>query len=377
MSARLTGPKGRRAMTIVVACVAIVIGCETRSTRRGGSYGTGSRTPRADAGARSDGSVTDPSGDGATQQDSGAPGLDGGAAWDSGIARHDSGIARHDSGVARHDSGVARHDSGVAVDAGSPDSGVLLGAGSVTLFQTPPGDNRPDFYHAVSAGFAHMASPPPPSPCSVDREIGECTLRVCGGSGGTSSGPKPHVGAVSLIGAMAPLQIFPGADGQYTAATGSTQLWNPGQSMTVVASGGSAPAFRHSIRAPANLVILHPDFDSVFPSPLDVLRGQDLPIQWAGGTGSAGDLSLSVGWAEQSGGTTRSVSVSCYFPASGGSGVVPGSALAAFPAGRGSIGLNALVLESTDVAGWRYFVWAMSAAVTPSGRTASAAVELR
>jgi hypothetical protein len=138
-------------------------------------------------------------------------------------------------------------------------------------------------------------------------------------------------GTVTVSGGGASFTIAPsgaafadaGASVDYQLAIPDAGMVSAGETFTLAASGATAPAFSASIAVPEAVILTLPAFGG--PSAAVVIpRSTDLPVAWSGG--GTGYVVFSID--QTVGGTATSVS--CSFPETAGSGVVPAELLGHF-----------------------------------------------
>jgi hypothetical protein len=187
-------------------------------------------------------------------------------------------------------------------------------------------------------------------------EVGSALGSDGGSDAGTSTGGNGYVevsaGTLTVTGGTAPIVIAPTTSGanvsySYVAATGTGDggpSFAAGDTLTVSASGGAAPAFTATIALPGTIQITEPPPPSptlpdgaVLPLPTlttPIGRTAALTIAWTGG--SSGNVLVALG---ESGGAA----VECLFPESAGRGVIPAAALAYLAPTPADGGANALL----------------------------------
>jgi hypothetical protein len=112
--------------------------------------------------------------------------------------------------------------------------------------------------------------------------------------------------------------LSPGADGSYTLATGSDQLWTAGGSVAVTATGAAVPAFSGAVSAPADIEVTAPAFG--LNNYVTISRATDLPVTWTGGGVGNVTITFTTVDPKPMGGFT---SVSCVVPEAPGSTAIP------------------------------------------------------
>ena len=171
--------------------------------------------------------------------------------------------------------------------------------------------------------------------CSTTK-LGACSASVCDYPPGTTGDPgavyasSVNVGPIrvaSAAGAItlsyAPLGAPDGGTyGSRYSASGSTQFFKGGDSITISGGGGAGyPDFSESVIAPNDIVITAPDCSGPSGCP-DIDSTTDRVVSWTGGGAGKVVAFLSL-TADR-----RVVNASCTFDAAPGTGTIPAAMLA-------------------------------------------------
>jgi hypothetical protein len=163
-------------------------------------------------------------------------------------------------------------------------------------------------------------------PTCETTSVGPCIVATnCGPYGPELSCTLPSAGVLSLGGgAFAGDSLAPNSNGTYAGLDYSDvgSVFASGEPFTVMASGGTVPAFQASVTAPGCLGLASPATSDGGVS-YTIATAQDLQLVWTGGEPNA---LVGVTLSGQGGG--RILDVSCSFPAIAGQGTVPRQALA-------------------------------------------------
>jgi hypothetical protein len=208
--------------------------------------------------------------------------------------------------------------------------------GSISLSQTTTVAGSTTIYTTVvSAGFSNGGSTSTGFKCTSSKiggcDVFECDLTPAGDAGvdgGTDSGTvkAPTAGDITLTGGkIASAGIVLTADattGLYKAVTGTTKLFDGGETITAKAAGDVVPAFDgKTVAAPGDIKLTSPACAS-FACP-DLDRTVDLNATWTGG--SSGNVVVSLSTSQKD---KRSASILCTFKAADGKGTISKDALA-------------------------------------------------
>jgi hypothetical protein len=197
-------------------------------------------------------------------------------------------------------------DGASAGDAGSPDA-----AGPVRLARAFVFAHRAQ-YTSVAFGTDTEG----PGSCVVESVAG-CELQTC--VIGTPAPPAPTAGAVTITSPDGDFLYTPDDQGAYPTAPAVT--WNPGDTVSVAATGDSIAAFTASVTGPASITsVSAPEFNGGVVVP----RDQPLAFAWDGA--DAGVNAVVRCEAE------TLYQLRCVFPAGVMSSAVPAEALGRLPA---------------------------------------------
>lgn len=207
--------------------------------------------------------------------------------------------------------------------------------------------------------------------CTTSKS-GSCTITECpiGGASDAGTPPPASAGSISITGGSKVVQLTP-SGATYTPQSAQQKLWNGGETIEAKSTGAEVPAFDLKVAAPAYVTVNTP----VFPAPggkVPINRAQAFPVAWSGG--AAGDVTVALTGSTAS----ASTSISCTFPASGGSGSVPATVLANLPPSPTSatISITSSSATETIVSGWALRLNLMTLSKTANGSaTAQATIQ--
>ena len=244
------------------------------------------------------------------------------------------------------DSGPAIGDAGADVALPPTNLGNILltsGAYQSGTIQTLKGSAA--FYSSVAA-----------SGCSV-APVGGCTLETCTPTG--VAYPYASAGVIDVSGGLYPLVLQAGSGGLYAPPApagdgGALTLWHGGETLIMTASGRDVPPFAINLTAPRQITM-------VSPLPSLIARSADLWFSWFGA--SAGmltvDLNASAG--------PVSYYLECQFDVGAGGAAIPQAALAALPAGVGTLTVSTVSKSEVSTGGWKVIAFAQTNANGPDG----------
>ena len=278
----------------------------------------------------------------------------------------DATVAPKNDGGIVDDSGNAS-DTGNGSDSGTPvptkGGGVYLTSYAYTIANTPVAGM------SASAGFysAYGAA----TGCTTTTD-GPCSISACTSGGGDAGGSpvSASAGTIQVTGGSKPVQLTPSGS-TYTAVSGQTTLWSGGEQLEAIGAGAEVPAFDLKVTAPGYVTITVPTWPAA-GGKVPITRTQPFAVAWTGG----GAGNVVVGISATSG--AQSTTLSCSFPASGGSGTVPATALGKLPAAAPTAGISITGSNVTEavVSGWALRVNALTLAKTGTG-VASAGVTIQ
>jgi hypothetical protein len=192
-----------------------------------------------------------------------------------------------------------------------------------------------------------------PMPLCTYREIGACRLDLCtpptvhasAGQVGASVGTVTRTAAGADAGAGANQGTWPG------------QLWQPGETVRLFATGAEVPAFEETVPGPAPFTLIEPAPSAM----IGVSRAQPLRVRWSGGDFGSAVVAL-VGMSVSAGSPLQ---VKCSFSAALGEGSVPAEALSDLdPAQRTTLVAFAEGYKRLDRGGWLLRVGARTTSVS-------------
>jgi hypothetical protein len=218
---------------------------------------------------------------------------------------------------------------------------VMTGCGDRGAGADPDAGDRPD----AAASDAAPAGPPPPRQ-TADRMVfaqnggliraqfvaddegpGSCLIKWMNGCEvqdcDYSQEPRAlqQAGPITLQSPAATVLLEPNPDtGEYPG--NQSISWAAGDAVLIEAAGGDLPAFQTTLRGPADLVAIEPEFSGT----LAIDRDAPLEFRWSGGTEMANPGLRCTA----DGG--RAVQVRCPAPAESGEGQIPSEVLQDLPA---------------------------------------------
>ncbi|MGZ3442796.1 MAG: hypothetical protein ACXVDD_24915 [Polyangia bacterium] len=245
-------------------------------------------------------------------------------------------------------------------------TGVHVGSGGVSLFQTPKMPSGLGV--SANASFRRDSGPGPMLPCTTQTVAG-CATRSCTlimDLGVTPAFDPVTAGVVTIGGGSAPVTIMPASDNSYASAS-AADLWQGGETLTATAPGGVAPGFTLSTLAPHVVTFTAP------AGPVMLTSGQDLVLS----TTSTDTLKVGYNIIFDQQMPVTTLDVSCPLTGAGGSVTVPGAALALAPKGK-TFNLSASITTNNmiDLSGWTISFSATSAATFP-GQLAALPITLQ
>jgi hypothetical protein len=273
----------------------------------------------------------------------------------------DSGAIEEDGGGGGGGGGGSSGGGGGDGGAGDGSSGPLRGGWVFASSNTITASGTDYSSASFNASFYQYSGAVAPGSCTITTS-GSCTLTQCppAGDGGVPVTPNlPHAGTLTISGAKRTFTLSPKADGSYpTEIDNMKPLYSGGETLTISATGGTAPAFSASVVAPARVRVSAPVLPAAGQS-LVITRASGLSCVWSGGT--VGEVTFGV--YPQS----ATSWVNCTFAASAGSGSIPSSLLSKLPGGSGSF--NASLRNTTRItpSGWSIDLWAYQSVVTTAG----------
>lgn len=208
--------------------------------------------------------------------------------------------------------------------------------------------------HRAGAFFAHRLSP---DQTTVSKTVGPCTVDILG-DGARAKDDIQSAGVVHLEGGLKNVDLTPKADGSYAVVTGASALWAGGETITARGEGKAVPPFQTSLKAPTKVTLTAPAAPA---GTLTVTRGAGVTATFA--PAASGTVVLYFDAATQ----TNAYSLTCTFPATSGSGVIPAAAFADFPAGGGTFDFYVKEVSEVAVDAWRLRFTASTAMVDAAG----------
>ena len=276
---------------------------------------------------------------------------------------------------ASHTDAAPGTDSGPGSDSGPSDAGSDAGdsgpsisyTGTVSFSQTTSGTF---IIKSAGAGFSASTAPAVPSYCTVTHPSTACTYTVCdlpapSDAGASDAGNTadasdasdaapaagPNAGDILITGfaGTAPpsggVTLHYGTNDVYTVTSPmglnsdfTSQFVKGGETLTYASATGNTNfvgAFTGTVVQPADINVTAPAFSTgIGAKTANFPLGSDLNVAYSAGTASTNVL-VNIGSSNATARTTKSVS--CTFPAAGGTGVVPsaGGLANLDPAGTG------------------------------------------
>jgi hypothetical protein len=192
----------------------------------------------------------------------------------------------------------------------------------------------------------------------TEEVVGDCFIYMC-----PTNPPPPtyqSAGTITVTGAALPATLMPLGDDTYDVVSTTTQtMFDGGETITASGTGGDVPAFSVSVTAPSRVTLTAPAKPA---GSLAINRGQDFQASWTGGGAGLVFLYFSA----------TGITMSCGYPASGGTATVPAGALAMIPAGMGSFSAASVSNNTTDVGDWRIYAQGFYNSVWPDMSIVSA-----
>ena len=270
-------------------------------------------------------------------------------------------------------SGNAGGSAGSSGSAGTGGSSTPANFGYISAMQSVVTVQGTEYVSStLSAAFIKAPSAGSSGWTCTTETSGSCKLNDCSG-GATDGGTLPpeyaSAGIIHVTAGSNTLTLTPDANATYAMVTSQSRLWNAGQPIDFQAAGDVVPAFSATLPGIDPVVITVPVFPAAGAA-LSVNRSNALSVAWSNGV--AGSVFVMLA---SSGSSQHTLSVTCDFDASAGSGSVPSSLLAKLPAtGQGSLSVNAGALQEQKQGDWQLNVQEYVPAVQPSGTSASTMV---
>lgn len=278
------------ATTILILTAATACGDDSESTGSGGS------TAQSTSSGSSDDTTS-----GGTGGDTGGPGpgSGGGDPTSSGGADGSGGAGGADTGT------------GGSGEGGQGDG---LHVGRV-LFTTADSGGQGSAYGSFDARFAETTDPGIPAECE-ETVVGECTLIVCTPAEEAPTQELRGAGDLTVTGTAIDVEVTE-TDGAYSFYEDGEVLFDPGDELSVSATGDEVPAFDGSVVAPGHATIDQPSEDDLVFS-----RDEDFVVTWDM-TGDDGVLAayLSAGNA----------AIYCEWPMGAGDATIPAELMGELP----------------------------------------------
>jgi hypothetical protein len=222
-------------------------------------------------------------------------------------------------------------DGSIEADGGNADGGSIVGSGWVGIeadyldgsIISPALEFAASFTAGGGSDSGSAAS-------TVDAGLGSCTVSEQPYPLVASSDTFVSAGTITIAGAGPTFTLLP-SNGTLTPEAGSSVAYQlmvddagavtAGENFAFVASGAVAPAFSANIDVPGAIHMTQPDLDGVSPS-LVIDRTAGVLLAWTGG--GTGQVIFAINQTAHG----MAVSLSCTYPETAGSGVVPADLLA-------------------------------------------------
>ena len=267
---------------------------------------------------------------------SGAP-ADAGADRAGGVGGS-AGSAGSGGSVGTAGSGASSGSAGSSGTAGSP--GETVGDGYIFVQQSAT-------QHQLLATFDLWT----PAPLCTYRDVGPCRIDLC-----TAPTMRASAGEVGASVGTVTRSVTPNADAGPNQGSWPGQLWQPGETVRLFATGAAVPAFEESVPGPAPFTLIEPAPGTTVPGS----RTQPLRVRWSGG-----DFGNAVVAFTGRALSTQAVQVKCSFNAALGEGSVPAEALSDLdPAQRTTLVALAEGYKRLERGGWLLRVGARTQSVT-------------
>ncbi len=208
--------------------------------------------------------------------------------------------------------------------------------------------------YRAGASFTHVTRP---DGTTQTRTVGPCVIELIG-SGPAEEGTDQSAGAVHLTGGSKAIDLTADNANSYAPATGSTSLYNGGETLVVTADGKDVPAFTTSLTAPSAITLAAP---AVTAGSLTVKRSTGVNATFSGA--SAGSVVLYFSATS----STMAFAATCTFAAVAGTVSVPAAAFADFPSGDGTFDFYVKESRVVRPSGWEVHFTASKAVVDPAG----------
>ena len=266
--------------------------------------------------------------------------------------------------------------SGASSSGGGSSGTVEIKGGTVVLTQTvTPIEGQPDFVNATASASFYQGSfalgGGSDSRCTTS-EQGSCMVTECDLTGPVPDAGaaedagvtlRPHAGDIT-IGGVTPITLTPTSDGMYATKTLTEKIWDTAD-FSVKAAGAAVPAFEKLLQVPASIALTAPVLPDA-PAKAEIDRSADLALSWTGG--GAGVVTASAITSLLDGTTlSKSTTVTCTYPASGGTGTIPAASLGKLLVGDGSLVVTSATQEQLDVDGWKITIQAVPGGSGKSG----------
>lgn len=344
----------RSAMALVLALATVSLACSgddeqgesgtgaSGGATGGGGSGTGGTT---DTGGGSGGGPSGSGGDAGSGGSSGGSGTGGGPAGSGGATGGSAG-----TGIDTYQGGYVAITQSVVTVAGTEYAS-----------------------YSFSAGFTRSQATAGTGSCDISND-GPCRITDCStppGDAGTPDYETVSAGVIQLLGANQPLSLVPDSTGTYAVVTGQEKLWSGGENLTISAAGDVVPAFQEVLFAAMPVTLTSPSLPPA-PAQATISTNAPLNVSWTGGSGGTVTVMLT---RSVTAGSTDTVMLSCAFPAAGGAGTIPATAMAMLPKGPdGTFSVLGGDTKAIEPSGWAITVQEYVPAIAPEGSSASGLV---
>ncbi|MBK6516212.1 MAG: hypothetical protein IPM79_02790 [Polyangiaceae bacterium] len=188
-----------------------------------------------------------------------------------------------------------------------------------------------------------------PYDCDLIEE-GPCVYLTCFVATGTPVSPGFGAGEVTIEGGVTDLNLPVDGNNIYNFSDQLQLYFEPGDVITLAATGDEVPAFSSTLTAPDGITLTS-DFGSL--GTID--RASDFVTTWEAGP-TEGGVSIGFGVYENVAGGVQTHSLTCGFDIDGGTATIPPAALQLLPVGNGNIAITSISQELLTVGG----TWSVS-----------------
>jgi hypothetical protein len=210
----------------------------------------------------------------------------------------------------------------------------------------PSGESSSPDLGATGDDLAAPGGSPDLATGTTPANVGTMTVLTYN-SGGQAGYMLVSAGTVTVTGGATTPVTLAIQQGSYYIATGTTALFNGGETLVFATSGATAPASTTTLVAPTPPTL-------TTPGPLTsytLSRAADYPFVWTGVGPGTLEVVLQINPGSLTPGTKYG-GVRCSFRLVDGSGMIPSAALSLLPAGNGQLNFGAANVGRTIVGDW-------------------------